>query len=39
MSFESHDAAVLADLQCKIENRDHYSDRTDDHADRFPVNH
>ena len=39
MSFESHNAAVLADLQCKIDNLDLYSYRTDDHADRLPVNH
>ena len=39
MSFESHNAAVLADLQCKIDNLDLYSYRTDDHADHLPVNH
>ena len=39
MSFESHNAAVLANLQCKIDNLDLHSYRTDDHADRLPVNH
>ena len=39
MCLESHNAVVLADLQFKLDNRDHHGYGADDHADRFPISH